>query len=173
MNSTRVGDTSLVVHETPTSAREADGVLASVRRIPLEVFGIGDLDALDEVLAPDYVDHSFPPGVAPNAASVRNIVTQLRAAMPDLQVTLDIELRDGDFVVHHVHMSGTNTGFAFGVEPTGKHAVWAATQIYRMRGRLVVEHWGVAKLDSLWAQLGLIEVPGAGIVPDGRHTATG
>jgi predicted ester cyclase len=173
MNTTRVNDRSFVGQEASTSPREADGVLASVRRIPLQAFAKGNLDALDEVLAPDYVDHSFPPGVPPNAASVRNIVTQLRSAMPDLQVTLDIELRDGDFVIHHVHMSGTNTGFAFGVEPTGKHAVWAATQIYRTRGRLVVEHWGVAKLDSLWAQLGLIEVPGARFVPDGRHTATG
>jgi predicted ester cyclase len=93
--------------------------------------------------------------------------------MPDLQVTLDMELRDGDFVVHHVHMSGTNTGLAFGVQPTGKHAVWATTNIYRTRGRMVVEHWGVAKLDSLWVQLGLIEIPGARVSTAGQHATTG
>jgi predicted ester cyclase len=63
--------------------------------------------------------------------------------------------------VHHVHLSGTNTGAAFGVPATGKRAVWAATNIFRTRGNLIVEHWGVVKLDSLWIQLGLIDMPGA------------
>jgi predicted ester cyclase len=172
MNTAPINAESFSVREASMSAREADGVLASVRRLPLQVFAKGDLDALDEILAPDFVDHSFPPGGPQNAAGVRHIVTQLRASMPDLQVSLDIELRDGDFVVHHEHMSGTNTGFAFGVEPTGRHAVWAATQIFRTRGPLVVEHWGVAKLDSLWVQLGLIEVPGTRSVPSGQPAAT-
>jgi hypothetical protein len=37
--------------------------------------------------------------------------------------------------------------------------VWAETHIYRTRGRLVVEHWGVVKLDSIWRQLGFVEIP--------------
>ena len=76
-------------------AREDDGVLAAVRRIPLEAFGEGDLTVFDEVLAPDFVDHSFPPGAPQNAAGLRDIVSRLRTAMPDLKVTLDIELVTG------------------------------------------------------------------------------
>ena len=147
-------------------SREDDGVLAAVRRIPLEAFGKGDLTVFDEVLAPDFVDHSFPPGAPQNAAGLRDIVNRLRTAMPDLKVTLDIELRDGTFVVHHIHNHGTNTGAAFGISATGKRAVWAATDIYRTRGCLIVEHWGVVKLDSLWRQLGLVEIPGAASATD-------
>ena len=141
------------------SPRESDGVLAAVRRIPLEVFGKGDVSVLDEVLAPDFVDHSFPPGMPQNKDGVRDVVRRVRTAMPDLEMTIDIELRDRDFVVHHVHGHGTNTGPAFGQAPTGRRIVWAETHIYRTRGPLVVEHWGVVKLDTIWRELGLTEIP--------------
>lgn len=141
------------------SPREADGVLAAVRRLPFEAFGRGDLTVLDEVLAPDFVDHSFAPGMPQHADGVREVIGRLRRAMPDLEITLDIELRDGDYVVHHTHGHGTNTGPAFGQEPTGKRAVWAETHIYRTRGPVVVEHWGVVKLDSIWRHLGYAELP--------------
>lgn len=141
------------------SPRERDGVLAAVRRIPLEVFGTGDLAALDDVLAPDFVDHSFAPGMPQNKEGLRYVVRRVRSAMPDLQVTVDIELRDGDFVVHHVHGHGTNTGSAFGHPPTGRRIVWAETHIYRTRGPFVVEHWGVVKLDTIWRELGMTEIP--------------
>jgi predicted ester cyclase len=160
MDSSRISSNP-ITDGTSASSREADGVLASVRRLPLEVFSEGKLSVLDEVLAPDFVDHSLAPGMPQGPGGIRHIVSQLRTAMPDLNVTLDIELRDGAFVVHHVHLSGTNTGAAFGVPATGKRAVWAATNIFRTRGNLIVEHWGVVKLDSLWIQLGLIDMPGA------------
>lgn len=148
------------------SPRESDGVLAAVRRIPLDVFGKGDVSVLDEVLTPDYVDHSLPPGAPANKEGVRDVVRRVRAMLPDLEMTIDIELRDRDFVVHHVHGHGTNTGPAFGHAPTGRRIVWAETHIYRTRGPLVVEHWGVVKLDTIWRELGLTEIPG----PLDRHT---
>jgi predicted ester cyclase len=165
METTRISQDPIEAQGASTSSREADGVLAAVRRLPLEVFSEGNVSVLDEVLAPDYVDHSLQPGMPQGADGVRFIVNQLRTAMPDLKATLDIELRDGTFVVHHVHLSGTNTGAAFGVPATGRRAVWAATNIFRTRGNLIVEHWGVVKLDSLWIQLGLIELPGAARSP--------
>lgn len=143
------------------SPREADGVLVAARRIPLELFSNGDLDVLDEVLAPDFVDHSFAPGMPQDKEGLRFVVGSVRTAMPDLQMTLDIELRDRDFVVHHVHGHGTNTGPAFGHPPTGRRIVWAETHIYRTRGPLVVEHWGVVKLDTIWRELGMTEIPAA------------
>ena len=142
------------------SQRERDGVLAAVRRIPLEAFGHGDLTVFDDVLAPDFLDHSFPAGMPQNADGLRWAVGSVRCAMPDLEVTVDIELRDGDYVVHHTHGHGTQTGPAFGHPPSGKRAVWAETHIYRTRGPVVVEHWGVVKLDSIWRQIGLTEIPG-------------
>lgn len=141
------------------SRHDDDSILRAVRRIPLEAFGRGDLTVLDEVLAPDFVDHSFPPGAPQNADGLRSAVGNVRAAMPDLEVTLDIELRDGDFVVHHTHGHGTQSGPAFGHPPSGRRAVWAETHIYRTRGPVVVEHWGVVKLDSIWQQIGITELP--------------
>src|ERR1700681_3611458 len=151
---------------------ERDAVLAAVRRIPLEVFAKGDVGVLDEVLAPDFVDHSFPPGMPQNAAGLREVASRMRAGMPDVEITVDIELRDRDFVVHHIHGHGTNTGPAFGRPPTGRRGVWAETHIYRTRGRLVVEHWGVVKLDSIWRQLGLVEIPDAAPPTAALHVAT-
>ena len=143
------------------SPRDQDGVLAAVRRIPLEAFSKGDLTVLDEVLAPDFVDHSFAPGMPQDKEGVRYVVGRLRTGMPDVRMTVDIELRDGDFVVHHLHGHGTNTGPAFGHPPTGRRIVWAETHIYRTRGPIVVEHWGVVKLDTIWRELGMTEIPGS------------
>ena len=140
--------------------RENDSLLKVVRRIPLEAFGWGDLTVFDDVLAPDFVDHSFPPEMPQNGDGLRWVVSTIRSAMPDLEMTLDIELRDGDYVVHHTHGHGTQTGPAFGQPASGRRAVWAETHIYRTRGPVVVEHWGVVKLDSIWRQIGLTEIPG-------------
>ena len=155
------------------SPRDHDGVLAAVRRIPLEAFSKGDLMVLDDVLAPDFEDHSFPPGMPPNKDGVRDVVRLVRTSMPDVEMTVDIELRDSDFVVHHVHGHGTNTGPAFGHPPTGRRIVWAETHIYRTRGPLVVEHWGVVKLDTIWRELGLTEIPAPhAYAPDAAVSAT-
>lgn len=146
------------------SLRDDDSVLKAVRRIPLEAFGRGDVAVFDDVLAPDFRDHSFPADMPQNGDGLRWVVDRIRTAMPDLEMTLDIELRDGDYVVHHTHGHGTQTGPAFGRPPSGRRAVWAETHIYRTRGPVVVEHWGVVKLDSIWRQIGLTEIPGPPLV---------
>lgn len=155
------------------SPREADGVLAAVRRIPMELVSQGNLTVLDEVLSPDFVDHSFAPGMPQDKDGLQYVVGRLRTAMPDVQMTIDIELRDRDFVVHHVHGHGTNTGPAFGRAPTGRRIVWAETHIYRTRGPFVVEHWGVVKLDTIWRELGMTEIPARNLSDVPLAAATG
>jgi len=88
---------------------ESNKALAA--RMPLEVFGQGRTEVIDEVVAPDFVDHGeLPPGIPPGHEGLKLLVEATRSAFPDLTITIDHAIAEGDFVVQHVINSGTMTG---------------------------------------------------------------
>lgn len=146
---------------TPVTTNPAIDICSPARRLVREVHDGGDLAVLDEILTDDFVEHSLPPGFPANVEGLRALYPQLRTAFPDVQHTIDIELVDRNYVVHHCHGRATNSGPLFhGEPPTGRSVVWAETHIYRMQDERIAEHWGVVKVDSILAQLGVFEPRG-------------
>jgi predicted ester cyclase len=140
---------------------------AIARRIPLEVFSQGRLDVVDELLAPDFTEHTaLPPGIPAGRAGVKAIASELRKGFPDINYRVDLQIAEGDFVAAYVTVSGTHKGEVFGMPATGKHAEWAESHIVKMLNGKITEHWGVADQLGMLRQLGLAPVPEA--VPAGR-----
>ncbi len=93
---------------------------ALIRGVIEEIWNKGDLAAVDRYFAPDYVDHSPLPGQAPGSEGYKQAVVAMREAFPDLRLTLEDILAQGDKVAFRYTMGGTHRGDFMGMPPTGK-----------------------------------------------------
>ena len=72
---------------------------AKTRRFMEEVLNKGNMQVVDELIAPKFVEHDPFPGQAPGVEDLKQAMVALRQAFPDLHVTVDEMLSDGDKVV--------------------------------------------------------------------------
>ena len=121
----------------------------------------GNLAVVDELTAVDFVDHSpFVPGLAPGRQGTLELFTMIRAAFPDLRITAEDMVAEGDKVVARVTMSGTHRGEFMGIAPTGKQITVGIIEILRIAGGKMVEHWNVVDSLGMMQQLGAVPAPG-------------
>ena len=133
----------------------ADESKALIRRFYEEVWDKGNSDVVYEVFADDYVRHDLRPTAAlPGPAGQKKIADDFRAAFPDLRVTVDLIVSDGEFVVGRWTASGTHLGAWGGLEPTGRRATFSAANIFRLENGKVVEIWNHRDDFGLAEQIG-------------------
>jgi predicted ester cyclase len=134
---------------------------AIYQRMVDDVVNQGKFEVVDELFAPEYVDHAAPPGAPGGLEGVKAIFGMFRSAFPDVKFTIDEMVADGDIVATRVHGEGTQNGPFMGQAPTGKHAVWRSVGFFRVKDDKIVEHWGIPDLFGLMIQLGFIPEPSA------------
>jgi len=137
---------------------------ARFERIPLEVLNQGNVQLIDELFAPTYIDRTPQPNVAPTRDGFRQWVIALRAAFPDVHYTVEDSINDGDKWVGRLSVTGTMTGDFAGMPATGKRAAWNEIHILHVDGDRVLEHWGVVQELGMLIQLGVIPAPGRTLV---------
>ena len=130
-----------------------------VERLPLEVFNSNKFDLIDEILAPNYVEHTPVPGVAPTREGFKQTAIALKKAFPDIRYTIEDAVESGDRIVHRLTARGTMTGDLMGIRATGKPATWTEIHIGRVANGRVTEHWGLIDQLGMFVQLGVIESP--------------
>src|SRR5690348_735284 len=108
------------------------------RLVSFELFAKGDLNRLEELTTPDFVNHGQTAGPAVSGRdNLKNAIERVRAAFPVLRYTLEHEMAEGDFVLHHLTARGTQSGALAGRPATRKEAVWAEMHLMRFRdGRM-------------------------------------
>jgi predicted ester cyclase len=130
------------------------------RRLYEEVFGRGNLEAADEILAEGCVSHG--PGVAPIVGrdQIKRQAMLLRTAIPDLHPILHAQLADGELVASRWTGEGTHTGPMMSpagtVEPTGRPIAFDEIRIDRHVDGRIVESWFIPDRLALWQQLGIL-----------------
>jgi predicted ester cyclase len=124
-----------------------------VRRLIEEVYNRGNLDIADELLAPDYVDHTWPPGKYAGREGLKRSVAKQRAASSDLHNNIEEQIAEGDKVVTWVISSGTHDRERFlGLAPTGERMTMKHIFISRVVEGKIVEVWGVGDISDVWQQ---------------------
>ena len=129
---------------------------ALMRRIYDEVMSQGNIDLTDEFFSEDFVEHEGFPGLptegpeAPKAG-----FAMLRAAFPDLQVTPDEMIGEGDKVSVRATISGTHKGEFMGMPATNKGFKAELIDILEFHDGKVTEHWGQMDQGAILEQLGL------------------
>jgi steroid delta-isomerase-like uncharacterized protein len=128
------------------------------RQMIEEVFNKGRLDLIGKLVAPEFVGHdpALPQDIA-GPDGQREVVSGYRAAFPDLEVTIDDQIAEGDRVVTRWTARGTHTGDLWGIPGTGKQVTVTGTSIDRNQDGRIVETW------SHWDALGLMQQ--LGVVP--------
>jgi len=127
-----------------------------VRRFVDEYQTGADERAFAELIHPDVVDHSRPPGIEPGAAGVRQQFDAFRAAFSGFRATILDQLADGDKVVTRKVFTGTHAGPFQGLEPTGAEVEIHVIDIVRVQDGKIVEHWNCVDRLGLLAQLGAV-----------------
>jgi predicted ester cyclase len=116
---------------------------AIARRIQEELWDQKNLAVADELLAPSYVDHvpGSPPDVPPGPARYKETASAYFTAFPDVRVTVELQIAEGDMVVTRWKSHATHTGSLFGMPATNKStSVTGITIDHIVNGKLV-ESW--------------------------------
>lgn len=129
---------------------------ALIRRLMDEVVNAGNLDAVDELLAPNFVNHNPLPGATPDRDGFKQAFRNLHAAFPDLHVISPDLIAEGDRVVALRGFEGTHDGPFMGVSATGKHIVLDGITVFRVVDGRIAERWGVLDTLGVMRQLGIL-----------------
>jgi steroid delta-isomerase-like uncharacterized protein len=136
---------------------------ASFRRMMEEALNQGNISLIDELVAPDVVEHEeLPPGISADREGVKQMFTMLRSGFPDINATIGDIIAEGDKVVARSTWSGTHQGEFMGIPATGKRVSFGVIDIVRYADGKVVEHWGQMDNLGMLQQLGVVPAPGEG-----------
>jgi serine phosphatase RsbU (regulator of sigma subunit)/predicted ester cyclase len=126
--------------DAPVSSEEERNK-ALVRRF-LEAQANADLDTLEELLAPDFVDHSLLPGQEPSREGYKQQVAEQIAALSEVRCIIEDQLAKGDRVVTRITWRSIHDrGEYFGLMPRGTQVEVTAMTIHRILGGKIAEEW--------------------------------
>jgi predicted ester cyclase len=127
---------------------------AVVLRFNKEVIERGDEHAFRELIAPEFVNRTAPPGIAAGPEGMFFMRQRvLRLAFPDRRVEIHDQVAEGDKVTTRKTLHGTHLGELQGVAATGQRVAIEVIDIVRVRDGRYVEHWGLNTLPVVVAQL--------------------
>ena len=132
----------------------------NVRRGFEEGMNRRELAVFDELLAPNYANHSLPAPM-PGPEGMRAVVGMFVAGFPDFQVVIEDIIAEGDLVCTRGYFTGTHTGEFQGIPPTGKSINAGYIDMWRLESGRAVENWVQLDMLGLMQQLGVIPVPEA------------
>jgi steroid delta-isomerase-like uncharacterized protein len=120
----------------------------------------GNIGLVDELVAPDYVNHNPGiPGQPESPEGIKAVVSMFRGGMPDLRVNIDDMIAEGDRVAVRYKIEGTHEGELFGVPPTGRRLSIESCTVEQVSDGKIREHWRVTDTLDMMQQLGAIPTP--------------
>lgn len=132
---------------------------ATARRWFLDIITNGQIQVADEIYASNHVIHDphAPPGGWPNGpAGLKMVVGPFREGVPDLKVTIEDQIAEGDRVATRWSAVGTHRGPLLGLAPTGKVVRVTGVNVGRFVDGKIAESWFNFDMLTLLQQLGAI-----------------
>lgn len=112
-------------------------------------------ETIDEIVDPDVVIRTPLPVESTGAAALKEVFARLHGVFPDLVVTVEDMVAEGDKVAGRNSVSGTHRGEYMGISPTGKSVTYNEIFVFRFEGGRIAETWGVVDVFSQLKQLGV------------------
>jgi predicted ester cyclase len=119
------------------------------------VYNKRDPTAIDRYFTSDVVVHSVTPGVEGGTGTdyLKQLAKSLLDTFPDLHISVDEVVRDGDKLAARVTLEGTQKGEFMGVKPTDRKITAANFATYHLRGEKIAEVWSLVDIASIRRQL--------------------
>ena len=130
----------------------------------LEIWNTGDLTIADEIFAADFVNHDPSVPDVINLEGLKGLVVMSRIATPDLRITIEDMIAEGDKVVARLSAIGTHKGDFMGIPPTGVQVMNTRMITFRIDSGKIVETWENYDMLGVLQQLG--------VMPPSRETFT-
>ena len=111
-------------------------------------------DLINEVVAPDAIDHDPAPGQVQGPEGYITFFKQFRAAFPDLKVELVQLIADEDNIAFAYEITGTHGGDFLGIPPTNKPIKARGVQISKFKDGKIIERWGSSDVLGILTQIG-------------------
>jgi predicted ester cyclase len=125
---------------------------ALVRRYYQEA--MGDLSGIEEIVAPGFVDHHFPPGMPAGPAGVKKFFTEFMGSIfSDARIEIDFLLAEGDKVDCHFVYYARHTGDGAGITPRGNSMRIPAISTFRVADGKLAEAWEIYDSGSMVEQM--------------------
>jgi predicted ester cyclase len=134
--------------------QQADRNKAIVRKVFTDILSQGKYEVAAEIYAKDFVNHDTAKDLGFDQDQANN--RGWRAAFPDLEITVDREIAEGDFVTVLWRAKGTNTGSGNGLNATGKRTEGRGISVFRVVDGRMKEEWTEFSQLLVLRQLGLI-----------------
>ena len=135
---------------------------ALVLRLTEEVWNLGHLAVIDELLSPGFVNHDPAYPLVQTRDELKAHIVDLRTSYPDFWVEHQDFIAEANKVVMRWQLGGTQMGSlsTLGVPPTGRHITLTGVTIYHWKASRLAESWWY------WDQLNLLQQLGAFHAPD-------
>ena len=131
-----------------------------VRRWVEEGWNKGNLAVVDQLYAPNFVQHEPAPETVHSSQDLKQYVSAYRTAIPDFYLNIEDLLAEGDKVMLRFISGGTQKGPLMGIPATGKTAAVTGMVIFRLANSRIEEAWVNFDVLGLLQQLGVIPMPG-------------
>ena len=118
----------------------------------------GDAEAIEEQVAPDFIDHDAPPGTPRGSEGVKKHIAAVRSAFPDIRVTMEDMIAEGDKVAVRATWRGTHQGVYMGIPPTHRQFTFTGMVFWRIENGKIAERWANIDRLSFMQQLGAIPI---------------
>ncbi len=125
---------------------------AVIRRL-YDAFNTGDLKAMEDVLAPTVVDLTPKEGQAPGVEGFKERITEFRNGFPDLSLTIETIIAEGDRVAERVTVRGTHRGEFLGIAATGKQVTANMMGFNQLADGKIVERGRIIDFFGMTQQL--------------------
>jgi steroid delta-isomerase-like uncharacterized protein len=127
-------------------------------RRAIEVWSRGDVDALAEIFAPDYINHQHSHPQSPadivGLKAWGDFIIEFHRAFPDFLDTIELQIAEGNHVATRFISRGTHEGTFMGISATGRTVSWSGISIDRIENERIVESWGNWDMMGVFQQLG-------------------
>ena len=126
-----------------------------------EEFGnTGKVDSIEEIIAPEFTEvyggKRYPSGIEGAKAHI----TGVRKTYPDLHITVDRQIAEGEWVVSCITARGTHKGSWLGMKPTNRLVTFTGVNVDRVVDGKIVEHGGAVNELGPFLEIGVIKVVG-------------
>ena len=131
-----------------------------IQRYVEEVVNTGNVDGIAEFISPEYVEVYNNTRHAIGIEGAKKHILGGRETYPDLHLTIERQIAEGQWVVTQATARGTHQGSWMGMKPTGKTVEITVVNVDRIVGGKIVEHGGAANLLEPLLAVGAIRVVG-------------
>jgi steroid delta-isomerase-like uncharacterized protein len=127
-----------------------------VQRFYDEILNGRKMDVADEILSPDYIDHSAS---APGLGNFKTYLAMITSVFPDIKVTVEDLFTDGNKVAVRLTIHGTQLGPFRGFPAAGRQTTWTGMDIIHISDGKIAERWSERDFLDMLLQLGHVQYP--------------